>query len=100
MVSSWNGRPEPRANPPFSTLMELDCGRQRVGTRSVPASEIRVAGRARERDHIANVFEAGQVHHHAFESETETRVRHGTVAAQVEIPPVGLFIQTRFAQPL
>ena len=61
--------------------------------------ELRVARCAREGDNVANVFQAGQVHHHAFEAETESGVGHRAVTAQVEVPPVGFFVQTASAQP-
>ena len=48
--------------------------------------KFRVARRAREGDHVANIRDAGDEHEHALEAEAETGVRHGAVAAQIEIP--------------
>ena len=46
-----------------------------------------VVGCSREWYYIADVGHAGDEQHEAFETETETAVRHGAEAARVEIPP-------------
>src|SRR5262245_49717668 len=51
-------------------------------------SKLRISRRPCEGDHIANVRHAGQEHDQTFESEAESRVRHGSVSAQVHIPPI------------
>ena len=62
--------------------------------------EIRIPRRAREGDDVTDVFKAGEIHHHSFQSKTETGVGDGAVPAQVEIPPISFFIQTAVAEPL
>src|SRR4029078_6941961 len=62
-------------------------------------SKLGVARCTRERNYIADVFEAGEVHHHPFQPQPETGVRHGAVTAQVEIPPIGFFVQAGLPQP-
>src|SRR5262245_42485682 len=51
-----------------------------------------VAGRARERDGVAHVGEAGDVGQRALEAEPEARMRHRAVAAQVAVPGVVLLV--------
>src|SRR5579883_1573087 len=53
-------------------------------------SELRIAGRPRERNDVTNVFHSGQIHQHALEPHAETGVLDSTEPAQVEIPPVAL----------
>ena len=43
--------------------------------------------------HVTDVGNAGQIHDHALKAETEARVTAGTVAAQIEIPPVILLVE-------
>src|SRR5215510_10916958 len=62
--------------------------------------EVRISGRARERDDVADIFEAGEIHHHSFQSQTEAGVGDGAVPTQVEIPPIRLFIQAAVTEPL
>mmetsp|Transcript_19201 Transcript_19201/g.67773 ORF Transcript_19201/g.67773 Transcript_19201/m.67773 type:complete len:606 (+) Transcript_19201:86-1903(+) len=54
----------------------------------------RVARPARERDHVADVRHAGDVHDEALEAEAEAGVRHGAVPAQVEVPLQRLLLDT------
>jgi hypothetical protein len=49
--------------------------------------------RPRERDHVADVLDAGGVLDRALEAEAEAGVGHGAVAAQVAVPPVVLLGQ-------
>jgi hypothetical protein len=52
-----------------------------------------LAGRAGERDHIADVLDACCHHHEALEAETEAAVGHGAVLAELAVPPVCLLLQ-------
>ena len=61
--------------------------------RLVHESEIRGAGGACEGDHVADVADAGDEHQHALKAEPEAGVGHAAVAAQVEVPPVGLLVE-------
>src|SRR6266852_3645061 len=54
------------------------------------ASIPRVAGRARERDRVAHVGEAGDVGEGALEAEAEAGVRYCAIAAQIAVPGVVL----------
>src|SRR4030095_12693636 len=56
-------------------------------------SELRVAGRSRKGDDIADVRNAGEKHKQPFEAEAEARVRHGAVSSQVRIPPIVLRLE-------
>ena len=56
-------------------------------------SELRRAGRACERNHIANVGDSRDKHQHPLETEAEAGVRHAAVATKVEIPPVVLLVE-------
>src|SRR4026209_3044031 len=58
-----------------------------------------VARCTREGNYIADVFEAGEVHHHPFQPQPEPGVRHGAETAQVEIPPIGFFVPAGLPQP-
>src|SRR5438045_3348083 len=49
--------------------------------------------RPRKRYHVAHVRESRHVRHGPLESQAETRMRHGAVAAQVAIPPVGARVE-------
>jgi hypothetical protein len=51
-----------------------------------------VSRRARKRDGVAHVGEAGDVGERALEAEAEAGMRHGAVAAQVAIPVVALLV--------
>ena len=53
-----------------------------------------VLDRSREREHVADVADAGQVHHAALEAEAEARVPRRAVLPQVEIEGVVLRIQS------
>src|ERR1019366_4787481 len=66
---------------------------RRSGLATARMSEFRRARRAGERDHVADVGDAGHEHEHSLETESEAGVRHGAVAAQVEIPPVFLLAE-------
>src|SRR3974377_1791172 len=70
------------------------------GHSSLRWSELRISRCSRERNHIPDVFHPGEIHHHSFEAHAETGVLHAPKAAQVEIPPVILFLHARlFANP-
>ena len=56
------------------------------------ALEIRVSRRAREGDHVTDIFQTGEIHHHALQAKAEAGVGDGAVPAQVEIPPISFFI--------
>src|SRR5215831_6080129 len=60
--------------------------------RPTRASIPRVAGRARERDRVAHVGEAGDVGQRALEAEAEAGMRHRAVAAQIPVPAVVLLV--------
>src|SRR5262249_25363621 len=49
-------------------------------------SEFGTAGRARERNHVANVRNASDEHQHAFEAQAEAGVWHSSIATQIEVP--------------
>src|SRR5262249_11068365 len=68
--------------------------------RLMRALKIRISRRAREGNHVADIFEAGEIHHHSFQSQTEAGVGDGAVPTQVEIPPIRLFIQAAVTEPL
>src|SRR6516162_2141736 len=51
-----------------------------------------ISGRSRERNRVAHVGEARDVRDGALEAEAKTRVRHCTVAAQISVPAVVLFV--------
>ena len=55
--------------------------------------EFRVAGRAREGQHVADVGNTGEVHDHAFKAHAEASMLDGAVLAQFQIPPVVLGIE-------
>src|SRR5258706_6982666 len=57
------------------------------------ASEIRVARRAGEGDHVANVRHARQKHEESFKPKTKTGVRHRAVTPKVCVPPVILWLE-------
>src|SRR5947207_5407109 len=57
-----------------------------TGCPSIPCA----ARRARKRDRVAHVGEAGDVGERALEAQPEARVRHRSVPAQVAIPGVML----------
>ena len=59
-----------------------------------------VARRAREWDDVADIFQSGEIHHDALQSEAEAGVRDGAESSQIEIPPVGFFIETAGAETL
>src|SRR5205823_2558297 len=68
---SLNGHPE------LAQLLRVErcgCAREQVGA----------AGRLRERDHVADVVEAGHERDHAVESERDPAVGRGAVAEGVE----------------
>src|SRR5579885_3761935 len=59
--------------------------------------ERRVAGRAWERNHIADILHPRDKHHHAFKTQPETGVWRGAELAQFQIPPVVFLIQPHLA---
>src|ERR1039457_3579358 len=59
-----------------------------------PWLKLRVARRSGERDDVADVLHPRQIHQHALEAHAEARVVDAAEAAQIQIPPVGLFLQT------
>src|ERR1041385_5838768 len=56
-------------------------------------SELRISGGAGERNDVANVSNTRQKHQQSFESQSKARVRNGSVAPQVHIPPIILRLQ-------
>src|SRR5207253_6111943 len=50
------------------------------------SSKLGAAGRARKRNHVANVRNAGDEHQHALEAEAEAGVWHSSIATQIEVP--------------
>src|SRR3990172_704439 len=54
----------------------------------VPDSKLRALGRARERDHVADIAHASHQQEQPLEAEAEAGVRHRAVTAKVEVPPV------------
>src|SRR3954463_2532876 len=65
----------------------------RAEARSTVRLEFRIAGGSRERDYVPDVFHAGEVHHHAFEAHAEAGVFDAAEAAEVEVPPIGGFVE-------
>src|ERR1035437_7217215 len=55
--------------------------------------KLRVAGGSREGDDVANVFHPGEIHQHPLKTHAEAGVVHAAEAAQIQVPPVGLFLQ-------
>src|SRR4051794_2560990 len=55
--------------------------------------ELGIAGRAGERDDVADVLHAGEVHHHPFQAEAEAGVGSSAELAQFQVPPVRLLRQ-------
>src|SRR5439155_12012264 len=94
------------ADPGSGRYREPSRGPEEIG-RSVRAPrknlcdllEIRVPRRARKRDHVADVAHSRRVHDGPLQSETETRVRHGSIPPQIAVPPVDLRIETELGQP-
>src|SRR5690606_1388406 len=58
------------------------------------ALELGGAGGAGERDDVADVFHAGDVHEQAFEAEAEAGVGDGAEAPEIEVPGVGGLVET------
>src|SRR5260370_41301231 len=58
------------------------------------ALELGVPGSTGEGNYVADVLHAGEVHEHSLKAHTEAGVLHAAEAAQVQIPPVGLFFET------
>src|SRR5437899_5947697 len=52
------------------------------------ASEFGITRGSRERDYVADVFHAGEVHYHALETHAEAGVLDAAESAEIEIPPV------------
>src|SRR5215831_15107715 len=73
----------------LSRLGDQCWSRQRVGL-----SKLRVARRPGEGNHVANILHPREVHHHSLEAHPETRVLDAAEPAQVEIPPVRLFLHS------
>src|SRR5215467_14343750 len=48
--------------------------------------ELGAARRARERNHVANVWNTGDKHKHSLEPEAEAGMRYSSITAQIEIP--------------
>src|SRR5699024_8164142 len=69
--------------------------RRCTGRSGKMGSEVRVAGRAGEGEHVADVAHARQVHDEALKPDAEARVLDPAVAAQVEIPPVVLLLEAQ-----
>jgi len=51
-----------------------------------------ISGRSRKRNRVAHIGEARDVSDGALEAKAKARVRHRTVAAQISVPAVVLFI--------
>lgn len=49
--------------------------------------EVSVARDSWKRDHVTDVFEPGDEHDEALEAQAKARMGHGTVAAQISVPP-------------
>src|SRR3990172_1040810 len=74
--------------------------RVRIPQRLSNLSEIRAARCARKGNHVSDVFQAREIHHHALQAEAETGVRRRAEAAQIQVPPIRLFVQAAVAQSL
>src|SRR5690348_17890207 len=61
-------------------------------SRKFCASISGISGRSRKRNRVAHVGEARNVSNGALEAEAKTRVRYRTVAAQISVPAIVLFI--------
>src|SRR5258706_7575042 len=81
-------------------LISSLCSRRHRGESSSAFLKLRTPWCARKGDDVADIFQTGEIHHHALKTEAETRVGHRAVAAQVEIPPIRFLIQTAVAQSL
>ena len=55
-----------------------------------------ISGRPREGNCVAHVGQARDVGDGAFKAQAKTRVRHRTVAAQISVPAVMLFVDAAF----
>jgi hypothetical protein len=63
---------------------------------SLACSELRILGRARERDHVADVGHAGHKQREAFEAQAEARMRGRAVLAGFEVPPQAFLRDVQF----
>src|SRR5690554_914553 len=63
------------------------------GTNTAVRSELRRTRRPRVRDGVADVGQAADIHHQAFEAQAEAGVRHRAVAAEIAVPLVVRRIQ-------
>src|SRR5262245_17009845 len=61
---------------------------------------LRVSRRPRERDHVADVAQAGQKQERSLQPQPEPGVWHRAVAAQVEVPPVRVRVELLLAHAL
>ena len=61
-------------------------------------SKLRMPGRARERDHVADIHHTGDITDRPLEAEPETRVRHRAIAAEVAVPVVLFLGQAHFIE--
>src|SRR5699024_12619761 len=62
--------------------------------------DLRVAHGTGMQLYVPDVADAGEVHHHALEAQAETGVAAGAVAAQVQVPPVVLGVETQLVHAL
>ena len=63
-------------------------------------SEFCVAGRSAERNDVADVLHAREVHDETLEAETEARVLDAAVLAQIEVPPVIFLVEFKLFHTL
>src|SRR5438105_1273972 len=62
--------------------------------------EIRASRRPRERNNIADIPHPRQEQKRPLQPQPEARVRNRPIAAQVQVPPVGLRVQLLLAHAL
>ena len=63
-------------------------------------SEIRISGGSGVELHVPDIAHAGEVHDHALKAQAVAGVTAAAVAAQVQIPPVVLFLQSQLRHAL
>src|SRR5438046_986974 len=78
-------RPAPRSSgAPMTAIFEC----------RMAALKLRRARSARERNHVADVFHAGEIHHHPLQTQAKARVWRRAVASQIQIPLIVLQIES------
>lgn len=60
----------------------------------VGISEFGGTGRPGKGDNVTDVFHARHIHDKAFEAQAEAGMVHAAKAPQIEIPPIGLLLET------